>query len=179
MYTRKENSQDALSLSFVRDQPCPELVSGFTAIDQPCPELVSGLSIFNPIDPIVQFNIMAKQSQRPTQQSQQARKPAPAPARRSSEKKETIFSSGSKDLIFGRQNFILMGIGLALVLAGLVAMSGGAMPDPSKWEPERIYSPMRITIAPILMVAGFVTVIFGIFKSKPAASGATAEETEA
>lgn len=72
-----------------------------------------------------------------------------------------------------------MGLGLFLVLAGLAAMLGGAMPDPNKWEPERIYSPVRITLAPILMVAGFVTVIWGIFKSKPTAKGAPAEETEA
>jgi predicted cobalt transporter CbtA len=109
--------------------------------------------------------IMAKQPQRPYQPQQ--RKSAPAPVRRPSEKKESIFSAGDRTLIFGRQNFILMGIGLALVLAGLAAMSGGAMPDPNKWEPERIYSPMRITVAPVLMVAGFVTVIFGIFKRKP------------
>ncbi|MBV6438421.1 MAG: hypothetical protein EPGJADBJ_00044 [Saprospiraceae bacterium] len=43
-------------------------------------------------------------------------------------------------------------------------MTGGAMPDPNKWEPERIYSFRRITLAPILMVAGFIVIIFGIFK---------------
>jgi len=43
-------------------------------------------------------------------------------------------------------------------------MAGGAMPDPNKWEPERIYSFQRITLAPILMVAGFVVIIVGIFK---------------
>jgi len=57
-----------------------------------------------------------------------------------------------------------MGAGLALILAGLITMSGGSMPDPNKWEPERIYSFTRITLAPILMVAGFVVVILGIFK---------------
>ncbi len=59
---------------------------------------------------------------------------------------------------------MLMGIGLGLILVGLAAMSGGAMPDPNKWEPERIYSFTRITLAPLLMVAGFVVVILGIFK---------------
>lgn len=49
-------------------------------------------------------------------------------------------------------------------MAGLMTMIGGGMPDPNKWEPERIYSFQRITLAPILMVAGFVTIIFGIFK---------------
>jgi len=49
-------------------------------------------------------------------------------------------------------------------------MSGGAMPDPNVWEPERIYSFTRITVAPILMVAGFVMVAVGIFKRKPEAA---------
>ena len=91
---------------------------------------------------------MAKQQQRPAPQPQQTvRKTAPAPARRPAEKKESIFAAGDNELIFGRQNFILMGIGLALVLIGLATMSGGAMPDPNKWEPERIYSFRRITLA--------------------------------
>lgn len=59
-----------------------------------------------------------------------------------------------------------MGVGLALILVGLLTMSGGAMPDPTKWEPERIYSFQRITLAPLLMVAGFVVVGIGIFKRK-------------
>lgn len=112
---------------------------------------------------------MAKQQQRPAPQPQ-PRKTAPAPVRRPAEKKESIFSAGSNELIFGRQNFILMGIGLALVLVGLAIMSGGAMPDPNVWEPERIYSFTRITVAPILMVAGFVMVAVGIFKRKPEAA---------
>ncbi len=57
-----------------------------------------------------------------------------------------------------------MGAGLALILLGLLTMSGGAMPDPKVWEPERIYSFRRITLAPALMVAGFVVVVIGIFK---------------
>ncbi len=99
-----------------------------------------------------------------------ARKSAPAPARR--EKRESNFHLGNQELIFGRQNFIYMGIGLALILIGLLTMAGGAMPDPNKWEPERIYSFQRITVAPILMVAGFIVVIVGIFKknSRPVLS---------
>jgi predicted cobalt transporter CbtA len=112
---------------------------------------------------------MAKQPQRPqqpqqSQPSQPAKKVAPAPVKRV-EKREKLFNTDGNDvLIFGRQNFIYMGIGLLLVLAGLALMAGGAMPDPNKWEPERIYSPLRITVAPILMVAGFVVVVVGIFK---------------
>ena len=122
---------------------------------------------------------MAKQQQQRTPPQPQARKTAPAPVRRQAEKKESMFSTGSNELIFGRQNFILMGIGLALVLVGLAIMSGGAMPDPNKWEPERIYSPMRITLAPILMVAGFVTVILGIFKQQKTEAASSPNDSEA
>ncbi len=124
---------------------------------------------------------MAKTQQRPQPQSQAS---APAPAKkaapvRRTETRESIFSEGSNELIFGRTNYIFIGAGLLLVLLGLAAMSGGAMPDPNKWEPERIYSFRRITLAPILMVAGFVVIGLGIFKSDKQTSEATSPQTEA
>jgi len=121
---------------------------------------------------------MAKQPQqrRPAPQQQQKR-PAPAPAApvRKRESRENLFSAGKHEFIFGRQNFMLMGIGLGLVLLGLVLMGGGAMPDPNTWDPNLIYSFRRITLAPILMVAGFVVVIVGIFKKTNADTTLTPE----
>lgn len=120
------------------------------------------------------------QPQAPQSQPQpaQVKKQAPAPARRPAEKRETLFSAGSRELIYGRQNFMLMGIGLLLVLLGLAVMSGGAMPDPKVWEPERIYSFRRITLAPIMMVVGFLVVGLGIFKRNTTAETAvTTPET--
>ena len=120
---------------------------------------------------------MAKQQPQrrpaPQPQSPQRKAAAPAPARRT-EKRESLFSAGREEFIFGRQNFIIIGAGLGLVLLGLLAMSGGAMPDPNTWDPNIIYSFRRITLAPILMVAGFVVVAFGIFKKEKA----TNEETD-
>jgi len=110
---------------------------------------------------------MAKQpQQRRPQPQQQAKRPAAAPVApvRKRESRESLFSAGKHDFIYGRQNFILLGIGLGLVLLGLILMGGGAMPDPNTWDPNIIYSFRRITLAPILMVAGFVVVIVGIFK---------------
>ncbi|MBL7795934.1 MAG: DUF3098 domain-containing protein [Saprospiraceae bacterium] len=113
---------------------------------------------------------MAKQPQqrRPAapQSQQQAKRPAAAPAApvRKRESRDSLFSAGKHDFIYGRQNFILLGIGLGLVLLGLILMGGGSMPDPNTWDPNIIYSFRRITLAPILMVAGFVVVIVGIFK---------------
>ena len=98
----------------------------------------------------------------------QSRKQAPAPAR-ATQLRESIFNPPTnRELIFGRNNFVFMGIGLALIVAGLFLMAGGSMPDPNKWEPEIIYSFTRITLAPICMVAGFVAVVIGIFRKNGA-----------
>jgi hypothetical protein len=106
---------------------------------------------------------MAKQpAKRP--ETSAAAAPKTAPVRPSSAPKDSIFSEGKGTFIFQRQNFILFGAGLALVLVGLAAMTGGQQPDPNTWDESIIYSPLRITLAPILIVAGFVTVIVGIFK---------------
>jgi hypothetical protein len=116
---------------------------------------------------------MAKQPQvrRPIPQ-QQAKRPAAAPVApvRKRESRESLFSAGKHDFIYGRQNFIILGIGLGLVLLGLILMGGGSMPDPNTWDPNIIYSFRRITLAPILMVAGFVVVIVGIFKKNNTAT---------
>ncbi|MEQ1747490.1 MAG: DUF3098 domain-containing protein, partial [Saprospiraceae bacterium] len=109
---------------------------------------------------------------------QQPKRPAPTPAPvRKRESRESLFSTDRNEFIFGRQNFIYMGIGLGLVLLGLVLMGGGAQPDRNTWDPNTIYSFRRITLAPILMVAGFVVVIVGIFKKSGAEVAAEADST--
>lgn len=104
-----------------------------------------------------------QQKQQPAAQTQQQPKKV-APVHRIEKKRDNVFTTGSREMLFDRGNFIFFGIGLFLVLGGLVTMMGGHMPDPNKWEPERIYSFTRITLAPIMMVAGFIVVIVGIFK---------------
>ena len=94
----------------------------------------------------------------------QSRKQAPAPARATQSRESVFDTPANRALIFGRNNFIFMGAGLALIVAGLFLMAGGSMPDPDKWQPELIYSFRRITLAPICMVAGFVVVVIGIFR---------------
>lgn len=67
-------------------------------------------------------------------------------------------------LIFGKQNYIYLGIGFALILIGLLLMQGGAMPNPDVWDESLIYSFRRITLAPLVMIAGFAMGIYAIFK---------------
>ena len=137
---------------------------------------------------------MAKQQNQPRRPNQPAqpnpqnpapnpvRRQAPAPARASKTASAPRFDLGSNELIFGRENFKWMGIGLALIVLGLILMAGGAQPDPNQWDESLIYSPRRITLAPILMVAGFLVQIYAIFKGGPTGSNevaATAETEQA
>jgi len=69
----------------------------------------------------------------------------------------------SKDFAFGKENYRLMLIGLALIAIGFILMIGGGSKDPSQFNPE-IFSFRRITLAPILVLAGYVVEIFAIMK---------------
>jgi uncharacterized membrane protein len=82
---------------------------------------------------------------------------------RRTEKKSNVFTAGSRDMLYGRRNLILFGVGLFLVFLGLALMAGGAQPDPETWDESYPYSFRRITLAPICMVAGFAVTIWGIF----------------
>jgi hypothetical protein len=68
-------------------------------------------------------------------------------------------------LIFGRQNYFLMLVGLALIAVGLMLMSGGAMPDPNTWDESLIYSSRRIVLGPVVILLGLVIEIVAIFKN--------------
>ena len=67
------------------------------------------------------------------------------------------------DFAFGKENYRLMLIGLALIAIGFLLMIGGGSKDPSQFNPE-IFSFRRITLAPILILAGYVVEIFAIMK---------------
>ena len=70
--------------------------------------------------------------------------------------------------LFGKENYRWMLIGIVLVALGLICMGGGKSKDPNVFNPKEVYSFTRITIAPILILAGFVVEIFAIFrKDKP------------
>ena len=61
------------------------------------------------------------------------------------------------------RNYILMLIGVAVIVVGLVLMSGGTKATPEEFSYD-IYSWRRITFAPILVVAGFAFEIYAILK---------------
>ena len=66
--------------------------------------------------------------------------------------------------LFGKENYRWMLIGLVAVALGLILMGGGKSKDPNVFNPKEIYSFPRITLAPILILGGFVIEIFAIFR---------------
>lgn len=81
-----------------------------------------------------------------------------------------VKTTGSRNYkpLFGKENYRWMIIGLAIIVLGLLLMIGGKSKDPNVFDPTEVYSFRRITIAPILILAGLVLEIVGIFK-KPKA----------
>ena len=63
---------------------------------------------------------------------------------------------------FTRLNYILMGIGALLLILGYVFIGGGEQRG-DHFDPAEIYHPMRITIAPILILLGFLVEVVAIF----------------
>lgn len=61
------------------------------------------------------------------------------------------------------KNYILLLIGFAVIVVGFVLMSGGGSDDPAVFSYE-MFSWRRITLAPILVIAGFAFEIFAIMK---------------
>lgn len=43
-------------------------------------------------------------------------------------------------------------------------MAGGKGTNPQVFDPKEVYSPIRITLAPLLIIAGFVIEIYAIMK---------------
>ena len=64
---------------------------------------------------------------------------------------------------FGRINYKLLLVGLGLLFLGYLLMIGGAADNTNEFSYE-IFSFRRITLAPILVIAGFVVEIFAIMK---------------
>ena len=67
------------------------------------------------------------------------------------------------EFAFGKENYRLLIIGIVILIIGNLLMLGGGSDDPSVFNPE-IFSARRITLAPLVILAGFATVLIAIIK---------------
>ena len=67
-----------------------------------------------------------------------------------------------KNFAFGRMNYILLAIGMAIVILGFILMSGSGSTE-SSYDPD-IFSARRIKLAPVVCLVGFVSMIYAVIR---------------
>jgi hypothetical protein len=65
---------------------------------------------------------------------------------------------------FGKENFRILIIGVLTIVTGYLLMIGGGTDDPNTFNADEIFSTRRLTVAPIVILTGFVIVLLGIMK---------------
>lgn len=87
------------------------------------------------------------------------KKPKSSPA----DVKKSLDKSSTTQFAFERENYKWMLIGLALIVVGFLLMIGGGSDDPQVFNKE-IFNFRRLTLAPLLIIAGYIVEIFAIMK---------------
>lgn len=70
---------------------------------------------------------------------------------------------GNKRMPLSTKNYYMMLAGVIVIVIGFILMSGGGEHTATEFD-ESIFSFRRITLAPIVVIAGFVLEIFAIMK---------------
>ncbi len=77
--------------------------------------------------------------------------------------KEAVTAT-SETLVFNKENYKWVAIGIALITLGMLLMMGGFNENPTTWDEGEIYSFRRTLLAPIVILAGLGVEIYAIFK---------------
>jgi hypothetical protein len=75
-------------------------------------------------------------------------------------KTEKIEIMNKRDFAFGRVNFILLAVGMAIVVIGFILMGGDGSTN-TAYNPD-IFSARRIKVAPIMCLVGFVSMVYAV-----------------
>ena len=81
-----------------------------------------------------------------------------------SEKKQVTTTTTSNPSLFEKQNLWLMLVGIAVIAIGMLLMVGGRSKDPNTFNYDEVYSTLRVSVAPVLIIIGLGIEIYAIFK---------------
>jgi hypothetical protein len=73
-------------------------------------------------------------------------------------------STGQENFALGPENYKLLIIGFVIIVIGFLLMTGGKAEDPAVFNEDEIFSFRRITLAPMVVLFGFVFEIWAIMK---------------
>lgn len=65
---------------------------------------------------------------------------------------------------FNVENYKILIAGLAVNVLGYLLMIGGGADNPAEFDASELFSTVRITIAPALIVLGFAIIAYGIMR---------------
>lgn len=68
----------------------------------------------------------------------------------------------TNEMAFTRMNYRLLLIGMGIIVVGFMLMAGGGSGDPNVFNKDEIFSPRRITVAPIVCLIGYLFVVYAI-----------------
>jgi len=68
-----------------------------------------------------------------------------------------------EEFALGKENLKLMAIGFVIIVIGFLLMTGGKSDNPTVFNPD-IFSFRRITLAPMVVLVGFIFEIYAIIK---------------
>ena len=74
-----------------------------------------------------------------------------------------VGNKNDKEMPLTMRNYVLMIVGAVVIVLGFVLMAGGTVATPEEFSYD-IFSWRRITLAPILVVAGFAFEIYAVLK---------------
>lgn len=77
--------------------------------------------------------------------------------------KKNIQEDKKVEFALGKENYKLLIIGFAIIVFGFLLMIGGKAESPDVFN-EEVFSFRRITLAPIIVLLGFVFEIYAIMK---------------
>ena len=80
-----------------------------------------------------------------------------------SKKKEKKENKEKLNFALGSENYKLLAIGFIIIVMGFLLMLGGKSESPDTFS-DNIFSFRRITLAPIVVLAGFIFEIWAIMK---------------
>ena len=80
------------------------------------------------------------------------------------QKKVTNVAVKETTHLFDKENYKWMLVGLVVIAIGFILMAGGKSSNPNVFNDKEVYSFRRITVAPVLIIAGFIIEILAIMR---------------
>jgi hypothetical protein len=65
---------------------------------------------------------------------------------------------------FDPANYKWLYIGLAINILGFLLMIGGGSDNPNVFKESELFSSVRITLAPMLIIVGYIVIFYAIMK---------------